>query len=242
MILEPRGRTKWLREDWVGMRGVKMEIFRDLYLRGESEQLAALMDEVGKNLPPGWVRDRAIEGQLRALAETTKPTYSFVHKRDNRFPAASIYLREEEPGLLVSANIVPRDKHRLSYGEYNAILEEFCERIVRPYAERRGVHVELTTDQADLNNWLSDKAAEKLRVFSTMAIKDIGCLHPLDHDRWIDFIVAAHDDRSRLDAPTLRRWLTELEGWRPQIADQLVSEYVFGGELLAFSQNRRAGA
>jgi hypothetical protein len=219
-----------------------MEVFRDLFLRGESEQLAKLMDEVEKSLPPGWVRDRTIEGQLRALAETAKPTYSFVHERDNRFPAATIYLREEEPGILVAANVVPLKKHRLSYGETNSLLEEFGERIVGPSAEKMGVQIELTACQADLSDWLSDTVAEKLRTFSMTASRNSGSALPLDKERRFDFIMTAHGEESRLDARTLRRWLIENEGWSPEIADQLAGEYAFGGELLTFSQNRRAGA
>jgi hypothetical protein len=219
-----------------------MEVFRDLFLRGESEQLAALMDDVEKSLPSGWVRDRTTEGILRANSLWTKPVYSFFHDQDNHLPAATIYFLEEEPGLLTASNIVPRNKPRLSYREYNVLLEQFCERVVRPYAERRGVEVELTSSQADLSNWLSEASAEKLRTFSTLSNKFIGCLHPHDQKRWIDFIVTAHQDGSQLHATTLRRWLTEIEDWSPEIADQLVNEYALGGEVLTFSESRRAGA
>lgn len=216
-----------------------MEVFRDLFLRGESEQLAALMDDVAESLPPGWARDRTTEGILQATSLWTKPVYSFYYDQENHFPAATIYFLEEEPGLLTASNIVPRKQPRLSYREYNVLLEEFCERVVRPCAERRGVEVELTSSQADLNNWLSEASAEKLRGFSTMSNKEIGCLHPRDQQRWIDFIVTAHQDGSQLHATTLRRWLTEIEGWSPEIADRLVNEYALGGEILTFSDSRR---
>jgi hypothetical protein len=217
-----------------------MEILRDLIIRGESEQLAALMDDVEKSLPPGWVRDRLIEGELRALSATAKPTYSFVHNRDDRFPAATIFFREQEPGLLTAANIAPLKRHRLSHRQYNTILEEFCERAIRPCAEKRGVPIELTTNQGDMSDWLSDAAAEKLRTFSTLSIQDIGCIRPEDRERWIDFIVTAHRYGSRLAPSTLRRWLVEIEGWSPGLADQLTAEYVFGGDILSFSE--RVGA
>jgi hypothetical protein len=217
-----------------------MEIFRDMIIRGETQQLNALMDDLEKLLPLGWVRDRAIEGRLLSLSLLAKPTYSFVHAQEDRLPAATIYFREEEPGLLVAANIVPHNKRRLHYSEYNAILEDFCERVVRPAAEKRGVQVELTTNQADLSDWLSETSVVKLRTFSTMSNQDIGCLRPDDRDRWIDFIVTSHRDGSRLTPSTLRRWLVEIEGWRPDLADQLTSEYAFGGDLLTFS--KRVGA
>jgi hypothetical protein len=219
-----------------------MEIFRDLLIHGEREQVAALMDDIEKSLPPGWVRNRVMESQLRTLTMRTKPTFSFAHDRDNRFPSATIYITEKEPGLYFVPNIVPIKKHRLSYGESNALLEEFGERIVRPCAEKRGVQIELTACQADLGDWLSDAAAEKLRMFSMAANKQAGFLVPRDQERWLDFIVTAHGEGSQLDAATLRRWLVENEGWSPEIAGQLAGEYAFGGELLTFSQGRRAGA
>jgi hypothetical protein len=224
------------------MRGIEMEVFRDMLIRGETGQIAALMDEVEASLPKGWLRDRAIEGKLRTLAMRTKPTYSFAHDRDDRFPAATIYITEKEPELFFVSNIVPIKKHQLSYGESNALLEEFYERILRPCAEKMGVRAELTECQADLSDWLSDESAVKLRTFSMTANKRAGFLLRRDQERWLDFIVTTHREGRRLDASTLRRWLIENEGWSPEIAEQLAGEYAFGGELLAFSESNGAGA
>jgi hypothetical protein len=96
------------------MSGAEMEIFRDMLIRGEAQQLDALMDDLEKLLPPGWVRDRAMEGQLRSLSRLAKPCYSFVHESEDRLPAVTIFLVEEEPGLLIASNIVPHNKRRLS--------------------------------------------------------------------------------------------------------------------------------
>jgi hypothetical protein len=219
-----------------------MEVFRDLFLRGEREQLAGLMDDVEKSLPSGWERDRTIEEKLRTLASRTEPTYAFAHNRDDRLPAATIYITEKEPGVFFVGNIVPLRKHQLSHGESNRLLEEFCERILRPLAEPRGVQVELTSCHADLGDWLSDTAAEKLRNFSMTASRNSGSVRPADQERWFDFIVTAKSEGSRLDSRTLRRWLIENEGWSPEIADRLAGEYAFGEELLTFSDSRRGGA
>jgi hypothetical protein len=100
------------------------------------------------------------------------------------------------------------------------------------------VEVELTSTEADVSNWLSEASAEKLRTFSILSNKYIGCLNPLDQNRWIDFIVTAHQEGSQLHASTFRRWLTEIEDWSPQIADQLINEYALGGTVLAFSDSR----
>ncbi len=72
--------------------------------------------------------------------------------------------------------------------------------------------------------------------------KSTGSSHPLDHQRWMDFILTAHLEGSRLDATSLRRWLIEIEGWSPEVADQLAGQYEFGGRLLNFSDSHRMGA
>ena len=171
-----------------------MEIFRDLFIRGESEQLAALMADVRSLFPQaGYATGRLrTDSRQPACGQSLSTLLHMIET--NPLPAATIFFLEEEPGLLTASNIIPRQKPRLSYGEYNVLLEQFCEQVIRPCAERRGVEVELTSSQADLSNWLSDTAAEKLRSFSTLSNKDIGCLHPLDQKRWIAFIVTAHQE------------------------------------------------
>jgi len=218
-----------------------MQVFRVLFLKASnSEQLAGLMDEVEKSLTPGWERDRTLENELRADVFRTKPVYCFARDEDGRLPSAIIYLLEEETGTLVLSNIVPRKKYQLTFDEYDAVLDDFVS-IVRPCADKTNVLVNLTRSQADLRDWLSDKAAEKLRTFSTKANKRAGFLLPIDEERWLDFIVTARREGSKLDASNLRRWLVELEGWSPEIAEQLAGEYAFGGKLLTFSDGRRGG-
>jgi hypothetical protein len=219
-----------------------MQVFRVLFLKAaNSERLSALVDEVEKSLKPGWKRDRALEKSLRADVFSTKPVYCFAKDEHDRLPSATVYLLEETPGNLVLSNIIPRKQYQLTYDEYDSILEEFVS-IVRPCADKNDVLVNLTRSQADLRDWLSNTAAEKLRTFSTRANKRAGFLLPSDEERWLDFIVTARREGSTLDASNLRRWLVEVEGWSPEIAEQLAGEYAFGGKLLTFSESRGVGA
>jgi hypothetical protein len=89
---------------------------------------------------------------------------------------------------------------------------------------------------------MSHDTAELLRRFSACANKGTGASHPLDRDRWNAFVVAAHHDGSRTDASDLRRWLIEVDGWAPEVADQLTVEYEYGRELLAYADGHRRSA
>jgi hypothetical protein len=55
-----------------------------------------------------------------------------------------------------------------------------------------------------------------------------------------NFVLAAHRERSSLHASTLRRWLIEIEGWAPDVAEQLAIDYEYGRELLVFAEGRRS--
>src|SRR5690242_588318 len=217
-----------------------MEIFRELYIDGSREQVATVMAEIERSLSGGWARDSINEAGMRSIDPDGPAIYCFSCTREADRPSATIFVAEKEPGLYHVSNVVPRQQHQLSYGEYNGILEEFAGRHLRPAAERSGLRVELTASQADLSHWLSVGAAERLRRFTALANKSTGASHPSDRERWNDFVLVAHRDRSRLDASTLRRWLIEVEGWPPEVADQLAIEYEYGRELLDFSEGRRS--
>ncbi len=217
-----------------------MEIFRDLYIYGGREQIATVMAEVERSLSDGWARDSAAEARIRSIDPDGPAIYCFSCTGEAGRPAATVFVAEKEAGLYHASNVVPQQQHQLLDPEYNAILEEFGERLLRPVAERSGLRVEVTATQADLSRWLSAGAADRLRRFTALAYKSTGASHPSDRERWNDFVLAAHRDRSDLDASTLRRWMIEVEGWPPEVADQLAVEYEYGRELLAFSQGRRS--
>jgi hypothetical protein len=45
-----------------------MEVFRDLYLHGDREQVAAVIAEVERSLTGGWTRDSVAEAGMRSFA------------------------------------------------------------------------------------------------------------------------------------------------------------------------------
>lgn len=220
-----------------------MQVFQDLYLNCSADQMARFVVEAERAMPTGWRRDAAEEARVRSRSlRRDDPVYCFSCAEATGRPAASVFLAEREPGLFYASNVVPEKLHQLEHEQYNAVLRDFYERVARPAAERCGVRAELTDSEVGLEHWMSRDAAEKLRMFSACANKSSGSAHPADEQRWMDFIVAAQRDGSRLDATTLRRWLIEVEGWPPEVADGLASEYDFGKDILAFAAGQRVGA
>ena len=215
-----------------------MEIFRELSIRGTPEQFHSAVEQIDRSSKNGWFHDRVQEKRLNALTLRTEPTFCFSCTQTQERPAATIFLTKNESGQFYASNVVPMDKHQLSNGEYNGILLEFVEQFAGLF-ESLGLKLELTNSTATLDRWLTRDAAEKLRTFSATANRGTGSAHPRDRERWHAFVVAASQDANSLDAYTLRRWLTEIEGWSPEDADQLAGEYEFGRELLSFANSRR---
>jgi hypothetical protein len=217
-----------------------MEVFRDLTIDGDAERLARTMDLVERSLTGGWSRDRVIEERLQTIGSRKAVDYCFACTKEGQRPAANVFFTQKDTQTLYVPNIVPKVQHRLAYGQYNALLEEFFQQFVRPAADQTGAVAKLSGNQADLDRWLSRPAADKLVGFSRGANRGTGSSHPSDRERWNDFVLAAHRERSSLDASTLRRWLVEIEGWTPEVAEQLAFEYEYGRELLAFADGRRS--
>jgi hypothetical protein len=219
-----------------------MEVFRDLFVNIDEGGMDALVELIERSLPPGWARDREAEMRIRSTPFAARPTYCFTCESDGRSASARLILTERKPGTFYVSNIIPISGDRLSYAEYNDVLEEFYNNALRPSAEQSGVSATLTEAQADLDHWMTPATAEKLRAFSACANKGTGSAHPRDRERWNEFVLSAHRDGSQMDASTLQRWLVEAEGWSPEAADQLALEYEYGRELLAFAEEPRRSA
>lgn len=218
-----------------------MEIFRELYLQTDADRMAAIADQVERAPPPNWARDEAAETKARTASLVgSRPTFCFSYAPDGRRPTALLIVTEKDPNTFFVSNVIPLAKHQLAHGEYNAILENFYERAIQPLASSMGVAATLSAGQVDLEHWMSHEAAELLRQFSASANRGTGSAHPADRERWNAFVVAAHRGGSTMDASDLRRWLIEVDGWAPEIADQLAVEYEYGRELLTFAEGRRS--
>ena len=95
-----------------------------------------------------------------------------------------------------------------------------------------GFEIEVTSNRQSLDDWLSVEAAAALRRFSVLANKSTGSSHPSDRERWVAFLIKAHQDERSFNSDLLMRWLVEVEGWPEEVADKLASQYEFGLDLL----------
>jgi hypothetical protein len=215
-----------------------MKVFRELSIHANADAMAAAVAGMEKALPADWVRDKAAEARTQSIPSLTKrAVYCFVWKEGDR-RAAMLVLAQKDADTFYASNIVPLDRREFEHAAYNAVLEDFYDRVFRPYAERAKLEHTLSEPEADLEQWLDAHTAKLLRTFSSGANKGTGASHPADRERWNAFVLSAHQSGSTLDPSTLARWLVEVEDWSPEVAEQLALEYESGLGLLAFASGR----
>lgn len=204
-----------------------------------SEQEIEFVSSIDGRLYGGWSRDTNREVELNR--EGGGRFYCFACSQEANREAATLFLvhpaRRATSWLYVS-NIIPRDSRQLTLDQYNYILREFHDRFAKATGESLGVSVELSTPEQSLENWLSPESAKRLRIFSKAANKSTGSSHPMDRERWCDFLIAVHRAHENPSVGLLERWLVEEEEWPGDVAFDLICQFEFARELLSRFDSR----
>jgi len=206
-----------------------MKVFRELSIKGSPSELAFFVDGIASRLlASGWGADEYPQ-------HDPPKTFGFTCPESAGRSATEIWLGYRGLYELYVSNIIPKGyRGHLSYDEYNAILCDFYDRFALPEARKHVLDVALSSDDVDLETWLSKEAAEALRLFCNKANKSTGASHPEDQKRWYRFVILADKENANLDASTLARWLSEEAGWADSIASELASDYEQARSLLAY--------
>ncbi|SDR31292.1 hypothetical protein SAMN05519103_01927 [Rhizobiales bacterium GAS113] len=212
----------------------RLEVFQDLMIRGPSERRTELRQALLDHVVAPWLmseerpKPAGIEGEF----------LRFQRQVGDGLPEAALVLWSQPEGYKVS-NIVPTEFSQLTYAQYNAVLQDFVQRIAEPAAREVDFEVKTTPSHQSIEDWLSPAAAKALRTFSVCANKSSGSTHPADRERWFQFLIQAHKSAGQLSTSNLDRWLIEVEGWSEDIAHRLVIQYEFGLDLLSEYDSRR---
>lgn len=209
-----------------------MKVFREFEVGVASSSREEFLSRIEQSLPEGWRRNREAEEHSHRLGEDTPFRYFTCDEAKGRRAALVAFATRDSLSMYVP-NIVPRERGRLTYDEYNAILTEFM-KFVLPVANEMGLSTKTTKDQQTLEDWISPACAEKLRRFSAAANKSTGSSHPYDEERWFDFIVEVVNSGDPLDGSRVGRWLVEEGKWTDEIAHGLVCEFEKGVALLEY--------
>jgi hypothetical protein len=206
-----------------------LEVFKELTVRGVPPTLSRLIDEITGHPATGWRRNRDREPRDMPKLSAGYELAVFRWEGPGIAPAADVFFKSDGEVLKVT-NIVPVNVPKLSFAEYNAIIDDFAARNILERQEKIPLKVQITPDHLPITHWLTREAADLLTSFSRSANRSIP--HPLDTERWRAFLIKAHLERTTLDTETLFRWLTEEERWPEEEADRLILQFEFALQLL----------
>ena len=212
-----------------------MNVYRELVFRGNRLALDRFISDLEQRLTDGWTRYHSRESEVRRAV--LGAMYCFSCTAAGQRPASELWVATQADGALYVSNVLANEYSSLSYDQYNAIVQEFHARFALPAASATGVKVELAKADPQIEDFLSERAARLLRSFSTGANRSI--LHPLDRERWNEFLTAAHREGAPLSATMLQRWLVEEESWPEDEASNLAIEYEQARGLLEVYESRQ---
>lgn len=214
-----------------------IEVFQNLHLNSRSTP-GLIRSGILAQVKAPWCHDPDREDDMRHGAIDDEDVIVLVRTASDDIDESALVLWQEADGYRVS-NIVPRHVSELGITRYNAILQDFVERVARPAAQVEGFEIELSSASQSLDDWLAVESAAALRRFSHLANKSTGAAHPKDRERWYAFLIAAYRNSPRLDSDQLARWLVEVEHWSFEKAQELAIDYEFAlGLLEQYDQSR----
>ena len=209
----------------------KLPRYGDLIIRGATlkDVAVALNDQ----LHAPWSRATGIEESWGERGTGGSQPLVFRRYGDEDLPGAHLYLFSREDDSLYVSNVVPTEAGRLTETEYNGLLQEFHETVVYEAANRLGATSELDVEDYDLAERAGPEVRDALRAFSALANKSTGASHPMDAERFDDFIIAASrlESRRRPSPDRIAEWLTA-DGWPEDTAWDLAIHYERGLSLL----------
>lgn len=214
-----------------------MKVFRDLFIQIRPNETSTFIHLLEEKLHSGWEHDA--EGEQRAKETSGIEYYYFICEPNDERKAALLALTRKNEDIIYVANIVPREIGELTFDQYNFIIEEFYNLFVIPSANELSIQIELTSAEQSIEEMISEDPIKKLTRFSRAANKSTGSSHPLDRERWYDFLLSVHPEHEKLHVTDLRRWLIEDEHWPEDTAHDLAIEYEFSMGLLDYQTGIR---
>ncbi|MBE0377696.1 hypothetical protein [Pseudoalteromonas prydzensis] len=205
-----------------------MKEFQDLIISINKDSFDSFSEYISKvsNL---WKRDNEKEDGVTRFTDEKMYCYNFLSDDEE---VASLWLSEKDTNNLYVSNIVPIKSSQLTIDEYNKILKLFCEQVLSQAQKKFNFKLDISKDNIELEDLLTDNSAKALRAFSALANKSTGRSHPMDQKRWFDFISLTFYSDAKITPELLEKYLIE-DGWDQNAALELACDYEYSIDLLS---------
>lgn len=217
-----------------------MKKFQHLTIRHEDlRRLVALLDSM-----------KEVQGKAFKLLKTETANYAknifkdqdkvacFKTDRKTLFESR-VWLYIGDNGLVV-ANITSEINSRLGISNYNLVLNAFFREMVEPFIG--GFQCVLTGENVSFSEILPENVFRYLDLWQDTCNKDAPISHPLDNEKWMNFVVAYHKLGEDIITPSdLEQWLSEDCQWPQGFAESIAemgSIFEYSLDLLrAYDEN-----
>ncbi|MHA3104536.1 hypothetical protein [Acinetobacter sp. ANC 3791] len=207
-----------------------MKTFRNLYINLNGVKLENFIHNLESISNTPWIRRKDKE---KVLSEESH-ILCFESQESETLPPTILFLcpQRNNQTWWVS-NIIPTEIGQLTHDEYNLALMSFYEQLIKPAVNNTTITIEITSDIVTIESVSGNEVANALRRFSSAANKSTGSSHPLDQQRWFDFLIVANQAETKPDVTLVIETLKELE-WSEERAYELGLQFEFAESLLTY--------
>ena len=144
------------------------------------------------------------------------------------------------------SNIIPLKIDQLNIEEYNNILMELyieLDKTLKDLICEEKITIEITKDLINIEDVIQDEETVKaLNLFTKSANIITGNKHPLDKERWYDFIIKSVENKAYFpDSSIFYRYFFEELKWPQNVASDLAVEYDNNIDLLNYYLEKKEG-
>jgi hypothetical protein len=208
-----------------------MKTFKELRINASSELLTTLVVKL-QNLAFGdfvYQSDKTIE-YAKMIGKNSNQVLTFLSPKI-RGAIAYVWLVIDNNELKIT-NITPNKSGQLSFEQYNSILDEFFNIIIKPNIDSR-FDIVISSDNKTISDYAGPEVSKKIESWIKLANKSTLNTHPLDFKRWTEFVISAHKNESELTTTQLGKYLIDVVGISDEeLVDKILLDYEYGRDLL----------
>lgn len=159
----------------------------------------------------------------------------FVQEKDLIYSRVILCAKENSVAII---NIVPMSESGVSHirlGDYNKILDYFRDKIFVKVSEEYGNKIKENSE----NYTLSEIIPKSYPVLETWLNNNPLSGHPLDEERWFDFVISLHENKEILPISDFETFLFDEQGWDGLDIDEFSLKLTSQLDLLVYYDEHR---
>lgn len=209
-----------------------MKTFKEYKILAAHSELKELLKKIISALPGNWAyKEEFVKEYAQNVTKEIEEIGCFESPEINKRKALVWFVIWDSSLSVV--NIIPSESGSFSYDEYNAFLDLFIEECVHKHITPK-MSVSATLGQLDIEKLAGEETFKALVKWEACCNHSTGNTHPMDFERWADFISTAVKFNSKLTVEDLERWLVEVKGWDKEgdLTEKIVLDYEHGLALI----------